>query len=325
MTGKDGQLQKSQWRARAGICVKVIALGVLYLKFVDIPYLWTIRSFGSFMGKEADFLGSIMFTILAVLLAGVLVSIGRWLSGRWGIIAYLCLAIAAAHVVQDSVLAWAVYKKQDTTGLAKEIQSEKPLPHKGTTFFDGAGMEGPYIVDMVKVLEEAGVENVRAADRRKWSGGAIFDSIDAFNKRRRDDEVSDLSEIETTGDQFNLIGYSYGALQASQAAIDYADNGGKVDHLVLIGAPISKVFLGKLNNHPNIRSVEIINLSKYGDPIHAGMSTAELFMSIPALGADFLSGKYGNIRGHFYYGGKPPVGHARRRDLASRVFVLGVR
>lgn len=325
MTENDGQLQRISWRIGVGIGAKIAALGLLYLKSIDIPYSWTIRSFGSFMGREADFLGSAIFTILVIFVAGFLLSIGRWLSRRWGLLAWLCLAVASAHLVQDSVLAWAVYKSEDTADSTQRFQRNQTLPLRGTTFFDGAGMEGPYIIDMVGMLEEVGVKNVRAADRRKWSGGALLDSIDVFDKRRRDDTDSDLSAMGTTGEQFNLIGYSYGALQASQAAIDYADNGGKVDHLVLIGAPISKEFLGKLEGHPNIGKIDVIDLNEYGDPIRAGMSTGALLMSVPVLGLDFSFGKYGKINGHFFYGGLPPVGQARRRELARRIFELGIR
>jgi len=186
-------------------------------------------------------------------------------------------------------------------------------------------MDGAYIENMVKALEENGIKNTRAADRDKWSGGTVSDAFDVLSKRSRDGSKSDLSAMGTKGEQFNLIGYSYGALQASQAALDYADNGGKVDHLVLVGAPISKQLLEQLQKHPNIGKVEVIDLDEHGDPIKAGMSTGDLVMSVPELGLDFSSGVNGEGKGHFYYGGNSPTGDSRRRKLAKTLFDLGLR
>jgi len=204
-------------------------------------------------------------------------------------------------------------------------KSETVKTLRGTTFFGGAGMNGKYITDMVEALNEVGVMNARSADSEKWSNGTIADVIDVLDKRNRDDQDSDLSAMGKRGERFNLIGYSYGALQASQAAIDHADKGGEVDHLVLIGAPISGEFLEKLKKHPNIGKVEVIDLGTHGDPIKAGMSTGELFRSVPKLGFDFSSNEDEGRKGHFYYGGKSKEGKRRRRELAKRLHGMGLR
>jgi hypothetical protein len=196
---------------------------------------------------------------------------------------------------------------------------------RGTTFFGGAGMDGAYIQDMVKALEESGVKGVRAADPNKWSKGMALDAVDVFGERNRDDDESDFSSMGKEGDQFNLVGYSYGGLQAAQGAIDHADNGGKVDNLVLIGTPVSAEFLEKLKKHPNISKVEIIDLGEHGDPIRAGMSTGELVKGLPKLGTDFYADYDGTNRGHFYYSGDSEESRLRRRSLAKRLRELGIK
>ena len=59
-------------------------------------------------------------------------------------------------------------------------------------------------------------------------------------------------------------------LIAAQLAVKYANKGSIIDHLVLIGSPISKSFLNHVQNTRNIKKVIIINLDKQGDPIYAG-------------------------------------------------------
>jgi pimeloyl-ACP methyl ester carboxylesterase len=108
-----------------------------------------------------------------------------------------------------------------------------------------------------------------------------------FSKRERDDVILRFSAIGGESVQLNLIGYSYGGLQAAQAAADYVENGGRVDHLVLIGTPISTELLNKLKANSNIGNIEVIDLTGQGDPIRAGMGTGELIRSFPELAAEF--------------------------------------
>lgn len=325
MTGAAEPAQTSRWICRAGTGIGLVALGLLCLKAIDIPLLWTERPFGSFMGREAEFLGSILLTLPVLVVAAMLLWAARWMSGCWGSLTGACLAVALVLIIQDAVLARAVYRGSGPDVPAHVARQVGPLTHRGTTFFDGAGMEGPYITEMVQALSDAGIGHVRAAIRYKWSNGALRDSVDAFFKRDRDDSPIDLSAMGTVGEQFNLIGYSYGALQAAQAAMDYADRGGKVDHLILIAAPISRAFLTTLEKHPNIGQVDIMDLTRQDDPIHAGMTAGDLLLGIPRLAWQFADGKYGAPRGHFYFGGTSPQSTKRRRTLATQLFELGLR
>jgi len=322
--GKNS-LAHPEWRKGLSLAAKIGALCLLSLVAIDIPYVWTIRPYGSFMGREADFLGVAMLSVPAILASGILLWIDRRLSGRWGQLTAICIALALFHVIQGATLARASYKSVVPNEISNPSPSTFTVPYKGSFFFDGAGMQGPYIRDMVEALGHAGIDNVHAINREDWSNGVVSDVINVLGERSRDTEDTNLTLKGAEGIQFNLIGYSFGALQASQAAIDYADRGHKVDHLVLIAAPISKEFLDALKGHPNIHEIITIEFGRYGDPIRAGMSKGELMLSLPKLALNFLRGKYGNIGGHFLLGGSPPVGSDYRRELAKNLYRSGLR
>ncbi len=207
------------------------------------------------------------------------------------------------------------------------LRNETPepigTPRKGTNFFGGAGMEGPYIADFVRALEEAGVQHVRAVDPERWSNGMTLDVLAHATETDRDFELTGDADFGDQGEQFNLIGYSYGATQAAQAAADYADRGGKVDHVVLIGAPIGQKLLEELENHPNIGKVIVHNLED--DPIHAGMSKLDLLAATPTLLGQFDKDIETAGDGHFYYGGADVESQQRRDELAKMLFGSGVR
>lgn len=120
--------------------------------------------------------------------------------------------------------------------------------------------------------------------------------------------------------QFNIVGYSWGAVIAARSAIYYARAGVKVDHLVLIGAPINKSLKEAVTSHPNIASTTIIDLTDKGDPIYAGLSDEELMRASVELGRQMLNGG-----GHFYYSGDNAEGKARRRELAKFLYEKGLR
>ena len=163
-------------------------------------------------------------------------------------------------------------------------------------------MTNEYMPDMKKAFEKAGIKNVRVADVNKWSNGDVIrDGIDVLFDNSRDREQSDLSSFGTQGEQFNLIGYSYGGLQAAQAAADYADKGGIVDNLVLMATPIEKGFLAKLRNNKNIKSVRIINLPEQDDLIRAGDTDLDVVTALPKLVWQKTKGLMGPEVGHFYY------------------------
>lgn len=98
------------------------------------------------------------------------------------------------------------------------------------------------------------------------------------------------------GEQLNLIGYSHGAIAASQTALAIAEGGQRVDNVVLIGAPINQDLLDALKSNKNIGSVHTLNLTDKGDPIRAGMSDTDIIKSVPTLMKQQSEGT-----GHFYY------------------------
>jgi hypothetical protein len=126
-------------------------------------------------------------------------------------------------------------------------------------------------------------------------------------------------KVPTQG-QFNLIGYSWGAVIAARTALYYAERGTKVDHLILIGAPINYTLLEAVNTSKNIKDTIVINLTDHGDPIEAGMDDMEIIKS-----AYKLIVQMANSNGHFYYGGDNDEGKKRRRDLAKALYNAGLR
>ncbi|MBF0166544.1 MAG: alpha/beta fold hydrolase [Alphaproteobacteria bacterium] len=199
-------------------------------------------------------------------------------------------------------------------------------PRKGTYYFGGAGMDGAYIGDMVKAMQENGVGNAKAVDPAKWTDGEKVDAAMTLLRRNRDSAGTDFSQFGKEGKQFNMVGYSHGGLQAAQAAADYAEAGGKVDHLVLVGTPISQEFLDRLKSNPNIGKVVVKDIEGQGDPIRAGMSAGEQIMSLPKLTEDQAKGNQGQYGfGHFYYAGSDAEGMARRRELAKQLYDWGLR
>jgi|SRR5690554_1310210 len=193
----------------------------------------------------------------------------------------------------------------------------------GTYFFPGAGMDGAYIRPMVKAMREAGINSAMYVDRDKWSGGTAMDAaVGSVLGRDYDPRFPMLLRVATnqTASQFNLIGYSYGSVVAAQLAAKYARQGTVVDHLVLIGSPISQAFLEMLRDITDIRKVVVIDLDEHGDPIYAGMSVIELFMELPLLASQMP-----HSEGHFYYADPSEVGNERRRKLAEELYRVGVR
>lgn len=207
------------------------------------------------------------------------------------------------------------------------------------TFIGGAGTGGPYLNGFKTAFDKAGIQNVKAPNQ----GGAPSDpSSNAPIYRVAGDVVSvpminDLNFAKSLVDspamkaaaehsrslgdeQYNLGGYSYGAAGAAANAYAIAQNGGKVDNLVLVGAPINKDLYEAVKSHPNIRNVITMDLGAHGDPIHAGMTDPEFVAALPKLASQLFSNS-----GHFYYSGAGPEGDARRAALARTLAQKGVR
>ncbi|MGB0750136.1 MAG: hypothetical protein ACPGO3_15450 [Magnetospiraceae bacterium] len=203
-------------------------------------------------------------------------------------------------------------------------QNLSPSPDlKGTIFFPGAGFDGAYIDDFLTAFRDAGIQSVAAADPLFWSSnapwnlGLVEDGRHAAFNRERDAFNSDFDLLPTgNSQQFNLIGYSYGATLAANIAMDYADAGGQVDNIVLIGAPIGPNILSELYENDNIKRVVIFDLNREGDPIKAGESDHNFFGDLYKIIPQYFSGK---STGHFLYGREIPEGDRLRRDFARNL------
>lgn len=225
-------------------------------------------------------------------------------------------------IVVVSVTA-ALTLKSDSKGPLK-VAVNKP---RGTVYWGGAGLNGPYISDQVAAFQEAGIKHVWIGKRTL---GEIPDALRSAIDLRYERDPRDRSWMvegmeKIAAEQFNLIGYSYGSLMAAHTAHVYASNGHIIDHLVLIGSPIDRDFLTHLQASKNIKKLIIINLTQYGDPIFAGMSQWRLFLAKSTLEKqNDASGTTQGI-GHFYYRPASEEGRARRRQLAKYLVEQGLR
>jgi RHS repeat-associated protein len=203
----------------------------------------------------------------------------------------------------------------------------------GTYFFGGAGMDGGYIPSMLKAMKNVGISEPRAIDPSKYSGGTLMDATLGVGLLRHDLSATLKRDYEVTGTyksllenqgsgrgQLNLVGYSYGSEVAAQEASVLTRNGVQIDHLVLIGSPISNSFLASLQNNPLIRDVIVLNLSAKGDPLYAGIPYWEIALSAPKLVYQMTQGS-----GHFYYAPSNAQGDANRNQLAKDLYDKGLR
>lgn len=218
--------------------------------------------------------------------------------------------------------------KSDTKPV--KVYVKKP---RGTLYWGGAGLDGPYIQPQLQAFIGVGIKSVSVGLTNTGGAGlpesvklvgTLIDAIRAgLPIRYEDDGEWTISRgMDGHEGQFNLIGYSYGSLLAAQTANFYATRGHIVDHLILIGSPIDADFLLRLERNKNIKKVVVMNLTDKGDPLRAGMSEVELLASIPKLASQFASGKG---EGHFYYAQVVSESPVRWRALAERVFNEGVR
>ncbi len=146
-------------------------------------------------------------------------------------------------------------------------------------------------------------------------------SIGVFFGREYDPRFPMLLRVyPNSHKQFNLVGYSYGSLIAAQLAVKYARHGSIVNHLVLIGSPISERFLNIVKGMKTIKKVIAINLNEHGDPIFAGMGAFDLVTS-----ARTLQKQLDKKEGHFYYAKEGSIGNERRKQLAEELYKLGLR
>ncbi len=226
--------------------------------------------------------------------------------------------------------------KSDTQPI--KIYVKKP---RGTLYWGGAGLDGPYIQPQLKAFQNAGIHHVYVGltNSATHTATEIFPNwILSYGKitgtltdaaraglplRYQDDGDWILTNgMDNGSKQFNLIGYSYGSLLAAQTAWFYARQGHVIDNLVLLGSPIDKSFLTNLKNHKNVKKVIVINLTEYGDPIYAGMTQLELIESSATLGKQMQAERG---EGHFYYAHVVSDSPKRWKKLAERLFDEGLR
>jgi uncharacterized protein YaiE (UPF0345 family) len=216
--------------------------------------------------------------------------------------------------------------KSDTKPVSVYVKNPK-----GTLYWGGAGLDGDYIYPTTQAFRNAGIKNISvglnntATKHLPKEPGMIVDAIRAgLTVRYEDSDDWTISSGMTEGEQFNLIGYSYGSLLAAQTANFYAKQGVIIDHLVLIASPIDGDFLRNLKSNKNIKQVYILNLTSSGDYIYAGISQVELLnpFELQKLQAD-MSEKRGN--GHFYYAHTIPALQERLNALASILYKYGLR
>lgn len=198
---------------------------------------------------------------------------------------------------------------------------------RGTVYWGGAGLNGPYVGDQVSAFQEAGIQQIWIGKR---SIGDVPDALRSGSDLRYEGRSDDRSWMvegmeKVSAEQFNLIGYSYGSLMAAQTAHVYASNGHIVDHLVLIASPIDNDFLEKLQKNKNVKKVIVIDLQQFDDPIYAGIPQWKLTLAAFALSRqDKASGEFKGI-GHFYYRPASEEGKIRRRQLAADLYRQGLR
>ena len=242
-----------------------------------------------------------------------------------------------------STLDWMQLANGSSEDTAKDSHTEHILGPKGTYYWGGAGLDGAYIKPTLQSFRDAGIENVyNGADYTPGTFelgshgmpllGSYLDAARSATLRRYSEQGAiyhflpwswSLPVLTNDSIQFNLIGYSYGSLIAAQIADRYAIKAYTVDHLVLIGSPISSSFLKEVRGRPSIKHVHIIDLTDHGDLIHAGMSEWELLRAVPTLKDQAGSGK---SEGHFYYDGNNAVeSPSRWRDLAKTIYDFGLR
>jgi hypothetical protein len=201
-------------------------------------------------------------------------------------------------------------------------------------FYGAVGEGGAYLDRFRAAFERAGIRHLVIPNYgdpwttdglRRLIGevGAVTDTNDlAYAKvlARSPGMKAAARQSRLLGEQYNLGGYSNGAVMAAGQAFAIAENGGVVDHLVLIGAPINADLYEAVRHHPNIRRVITIDLRQAGDPVRSGMSDAAIRLSIGRLALQFAP-----KTGHFSLSGADPAFDPPREALARALVREGLR
>ncbi|MTI08603.1 hypothetical protein [Curvivirga aplysinae] len=216
------------------------------------------------------------------------------------------------ELLENQKLASPVYLKGATT--------------TGTFFYGGVRMKGRYLSQMIESLQQAGLKNTALVPSENYSSGnLILDGLQVpfINHLTSGFHFPIQLPVKRNTQQLNLIGYSYGSIKASQDAMILIEKGIYIDHLVLIGSPINENFLQALKKLlPNDRLI-ILDLNEYEDPLYAGMSDIEIFLSLPKLIYQLFAPS--EAIGHYLYIDVGPQGQKMRDELSQRLKMAGVK
>ncbi len=187
-------------------------------------------------------------------------------------------------------------------------------------FFGGIGTAGHYIEDITRAFTDIGGFDAEVGGKGCLTGRFADSLLDqllqcllVFRYRGRKRALGDGQKSYIDRDIDILAGYSYGGLIAAQIALHRV----RTDDLVLIACPIGRSLLDALTEHAGVGRVHCLDLTSFGDPIHAGQSTPALLRAIPRLPYQFPG-----YRGHFHYAQPAPEGRHRHMELAISVAEL---
>ena len=142
-----------------------------------------------------------------------------------------------------------------------------PTGHK-TVWLAGAGNEknsAEYSKPIVQKMEEQGIKRPMYLDLKNEEG-LFQQGVRAIKSALGITDKSVIDKISKTYDrsdgQYNLVGYSKGAVEAGKAALDMANKGKVIDNLVLIGSPIKtdSDLYKSLTNNKNIKKITKIDI-----------------------------------------------------------------
>jgi RHS repeat-associated protein len=143
-----------------------------------------------------------------------------------------------------------------------------PTGHK-TVWLAGAGNEknsADYSVPIVQKMSEQGIKRPMYLDLKNEEG-LYNQGVRAVKSALGITDKSVIDKISKTYDrsdgQYNLVGYSKGAVEAGKAALDMANKGKVIDNLVLIGSPIktNSDLYKSLTSNKNIKKITKIDIS----------------------------------------------------------------
>jgi len=176
----------------------------------------------------------------------------------------------------------------------REMRNVPKLDSKGeqvtTLVLGGAGYESgsaTYMPDIAEAIRQSGVKGVAylpiSHPQPMIQQAANVSSVLRFRDApvpADDGSTGTLfpailhrvrSAFSPAASERNIVGYSYGTVVGAQAAIAMANDGMRVDNLILVGSPIEPTsdLARNLETHPNIGRVVWLDIA--GDPLSGGI------------------------------------------------------